>query len=48
VDRSHAERNRLPVDDSWQPPYGGKGKPERGIHQFGSLGGGKVIASQLQ
>ena len=40
VDRSHAERNRLPVDDSWQPPYGSKGKPERGIHQLGSLGGG--------
>jgi tRNA-splicing ligase RtcB len=40
VDRSHVERNRLPVDDSWQPPYGSKGKPERGIHQLGSLGGG--------
>ncbi len=40
VDRSHAERNRLPVDDSWQPPFGSKGKPERGIHQLGSLGGG--------
>ena len=40
VNRSHAERNRLPVDDSWQPPYGSKGKPERGIHQLGSLGGG--------
>ena len=40
VDRSQAERNRLPVEDSWQPPYGSKGKPERGIHQLGSLGGG--------
>src|SRR6266480_2391729 len=40
VDRSQAERNRLPVDDSWQPPYGNKGKPERGIHQLGSLGAG--------
>lgn len=40
VDRSHAERNRLPVEDSWQPPYGNKGKPERGIRQLGSLGGG--------
>ena len=40
VDRSHAERNRLPVDDSWQPLYGSKGRPERGMHQLGSLGGG--------
>ena len=48
VDRSQTERNRLPVDDSWQPLYGGKGIPERGIHQLGSLGGGKVIASRLQ
>ena len=40
VDRSHAERNRLPVDDSWHPPYGSRGKPERGIHQLGSLGAG--------
>src|SRR5437588_1293177 len=40
VDRSYAERNRLPVDDDWQPFYGGKGKPERGISQLGSLGGG--------
>jgi tRNA-splicing ligase RtcB len=39
-DRSHAERNRLPVDDSWQPLYGGKGKPERGMNQLGSLGAG--------
>jgi tRNA-splicing ligase RtcB len=40
VDRSQTERNRLPVDDSWQPPYGSRGRPERGIHQLGSLGGG--------
>lgn len=40
VDRRHAERNRLPVDDAWQPLYGGKGKPERGISQLGSLGSG--------
>lgn len=40
VDRSHAERNRLPVDDSWQPRYGGKGRPERGKSQIGSLGSG--------
>lgn len=40
VDRSQAERNRLPVDDNWQPRYGGKGKPERGKSQIGSLGSG--------
>jgi tRNA-splicing ligase RtcB len=40
VDRRHAERDRLPVDDSWQPPWGNKGRPERGIPQLGTLGGG--------
>lgn len=40
VDRSRTERNRLPVDDDWKPPWGGRGKPERGIGQLGSLGGG--------
>jgi tRNA-splicing ligase RtcB len=39
-DRSHAERHRIPVDDAWQIPWGGKGKPERGIADLGSLGGG--------
>ena len=39
-DRSNAERHRIPVDDDWEIPYGGKGKPERGISQVGSLGGG--------
>jgi tRNA-splicing ligase RtcB len=39
-DRSRAERHRLPVDDDWQPPLGGKGRPERGLEQLGSLGGG--------
>jgi tRNA-splicing ligase RtcB len=39
-DRSRAERHRLPVDDNWHPPLGGKGQPERGIQQLGSLGGG--------
>jgi tRNA-splicing ligase RtcB (3'-phosphate/5'-hydroxy nucleic acid ligase) len=39
-DRSHAERHRIPVEDSWQIPWGGKGKPERGLEQLGSLGGG--------
>jgi tRNA-splicing ligase RtcB len=40
IDRSRAERNRIPVDDNWQVPWGGKGRPERGIPQLGSLGGG--------
>jgi tRNA-splicing ligase RtcB len=40
-DRSRAERHRIPVDDDWQIPWGGKGKPERGRAQLGSLGGGK-------
>jgi tRNA-splicing ligase RtcB len=39
-DRSRAERHRIPVDDDWQVPSGGKGRPERGIQQLGSLGGG--------
>jgi tRNA-splicing ligase RtcB len=39
-DRSRAERHRMPVDDDWQIPWGGKGKPERGLNQLGSLGGG--------
>lgn len=39
-DRSHAERHRIPVDDSWQIPLGGRGRPERGMDQLGSLGGG--------
>lgn len=39
-DRSRAERHRIPVRDSWQIPWGGAGKPERGLDQLGSLGGG--------
>jgi tRNA-splicing ligase RtcB len=39
-DRSRAERHRIPVDDGWQVPWGGRGKPERGRDQLGSLGGG--------
>jgi tRNA-splicing ligase RtcB len=39
-DRSRAERHRIPVDDNWQIPWGGKGRPERGKQQLGSLGGG--------
>jgi tRNA-splicing ligase RtcB (3'-phosphate/5'-hydroxy nucleic acid ligase) len=40
VDRSRTERNRLPVDDTWRIPWGGRGRPERGIEQIGSLGAG--------
>jgi len=40
VDRTRTERDRLPVDDSWQPPWGGEGRPERGVPQLGTLGGG--------
>ncbi|HVF56526.1 MAG TPA: RtcB family protein [Pyrinomonadaceae bacterium] len=39
-DRSHAERHRIPVEDGWRIPWGGKGRPERGLDQMGSLGGG--------
>jgi tRNA-splicing ligase RtcB len=39
-DRSRAERHRIPVDDDWDIPWGGKGRPERGLNQLGSLGGG--------
>lgn len=39
-DRSDCERDCLPVDDDWQIPWGGAGKPERGVAQIGSLGGG--------
>jgi tRNA-splicing ligase RtcB len=39
-DRSRAERHRIPVDDGWDIPWGGKGTPERGLDQLGSLGGG--------
>lgn len=39
-DRSRAERHRIPVDDNWKVPWGGRGRPERGIEQLGSLGGG--------
>jgi tRNA-splicing ligase RtcB len=39
-DRSRAERHRIPVDDAWEIPWGGVGRPERGLNQLGSLGGG--------
>jgi tRNA-splicing ligase RtcB len=40
VDRSRSERDVIPVDDRWQPPWGGPGRPERGVPQLGTLGGG--------
>ncbi|MBV9102081.1 MAG: RtcB family protein [Candidatus Eremiobacteraeota bacterium] len=40
VERTHCERDRLPVDDDWTVPWGGRGRPERGRAQLGSLGGG--------
>ena len=40
IDRSRSERDAIPVDDRWQPPWGGPGRPERGIPQLGTLGGG--------
>lgn len=40
VDRSRAERQCIPVDDDWEVPFGGQGRPERGLSQLGSLGGG--------
>jgi tRNA-splicing ligase RtcB (3'-phosphate/5'-hydroxy nucleic acid ligase) len=40
LDRSVAERHRIPVDDVWQIPWSGRGRPERGVVQLGSLGGG--------
>jgi tRNA-splicing ligase RtcB len=40
IDRSCAERDRIPVDDDWDIPFGGPGRPERGLHQVGTLGGG--------
>ncbi|HEY8737376.1 MAG TPA: RtcB family protein [Candidatus Dormibacteraeota bacterium] len=40
VDRTRSERDAIPVDDRWQPPWGGPGRPERGIPQLATLGGG--------
>ncbi len=40
VDRHKAERQRIPVSDSWDIPWGGPGNPERGMGQLGTLGGG--------
>ncbi len=40
LDRHKAERQRIPVRDAWDIPWGGPGRPERGLAQLGSLGGG--------
>jgi tRNA-splicing ligase RtcB len=40
IDRSLAERDRIPVADAWDIPWGGPGQPERGLRQLGTLGGG--------
>ena len=37
LDRTRAERNRIPVSDGWELP---RGRADRGIGQLGSLGGG--------
>src|SRR5207244_4578302 len=37
IDRTKAERNRIPVDDGWEIPAS---RADRGIGQLGSLGGG--------
>ena len=37
IDRTKAERNRIPVDDAWDIPAS---RADRGIGQLGSLGGG--------
>ena len=39
-DRDRAERHCIPVDDAWEIPWGRPGRPDRGIAQLGSLGGG--------
>lgn len=40
LDRSRCERDHLPVSPEWEIPWGGKGHPERGRVQLGSLGAG--------
>ena len=37
IDRTRAERQVIPVDDTWRIP---SGRPDRGMGQLGSLGGG--------
>lgn len=40
IDRQRTECQRFAVDEDWLPPWEGKGVPERGLHQLGTLGGG--------
>lgn len=40
IERGLAERDRIPVADTWDIPWGGPGEPERGLRQLGTLGGG--------
>src|SRR2546423_2661621 len=37
---ARTETERLPGHELWPPPWGGQGRPERGIPQLGTLGGG--------
>src|SRR5256886_17077331 len=41
VDRTRTERDRLPVDEPWQPPWGGEARPRRAVPQLGTLGAAK-------
>jgi tRNA-splicing ligase RtcB len=38
--RERTERDFIPFDEDWEPPWGEPGVPERGLDQLGSLGGG--------
>ena len=40
LDRGNTERDVVPVSDEWRLPWGGPGRPERGVPQLGTLGGG--------
>ena len=44
-DRSRAERNRIPVDDNWDVPWGGRGRPERGIPSLARSAGATTLWS---
>jgi tRNA-splicing ligase RtcB len=38
--RDRTERDCIPIDEDWVPPWGEPGLPERGLNQLGTLGGG--------
>lgn len=40
IPRNRTERDLIPIDEDWTPPWGEPGFPERGLVQLGSLGGG--------